>query len=161
MGSSYYNKILDITYSMSLILIISILIDYMINTLCHSGVISIDTDLSEEGGIASLSTCYDILLVFSLSTCWESVGFTIEASSNTTSLLKLILLSFGSQIYNLSHLSWNPLTHLSLVLDSSYLPWHSNRSDKQIFEASYSLEQLFLSKLPKEFYLLLQTKTTY
>jgi len=57
-----------------------------------------DTELSEDGGVASLSIGCDILSVFSLSTYWDSVGFTTKSLSNVTSLLKMIFLSFKSQI---------------------------------------------------------------
>jgi len=95
-SSSNYNRILDITHNWFLILIsISVLIGYIITTLCHHR-----CDLEWYWFIwrwwsSSIATYCNILLVFLLSTCWEFIDFTIEVSSNVTSLLKMIL-SFGS-----------------------------------------------------------------
>jgi len=85
-----------------------------------SGVISNNNKLSEDSREASLFTYYDILLVFLLSICWESVGFTIEAQiwlpyskwSSCPLVLKFCILS---------RLSWNLLTHLSSIFDPTRL----------------------------------------
>ena len=66
---------------MSLILIIiNILIGYMLLPYVTAGMISNDIVLFRDDEVASLSTCCNIPLVFSLSTCREFIGFTIEAS---------------------------------------------------------------------------------
>ena len=99
--SSYNcNRISDLIRNMSSILgVFNILISYIILSFCITvGEMSNDTELHRVCRVTSLSTWYDTSVVFLLSTCWDSVGFTIEASSNVTSLLKIVFLSFRSHI---------------------------------------------------------------
>ena len=62
----------------------------MISTRCHIRRDLIWLEPTRKCRVASYSTSCDISLAFILSTCWETVGFTIKASSNVTSVLQFV-----------------------------------------------------------------------
>jgi len=64
-----------------------------------SGEVLIDTEPTGDSRVTSTSISCDTSLVFSLSTCWETVDFNAEVLSNMTCWLYTIFLFSGS--YNL------------------------------------------------------------
>jgi len=61
-----------------------------------SGEVLTDTEPTGGGGVASTSTRCDTSLIFVLSSCWETVDFISEVSSNVTYWLNTIFLFSGS-----------------------------------------------------------------
>ena len=111
--SSSCNRILDLIHNLSLILMSSVSSSATwFSSRVTVGGISNDTELTGVCGVASLFNCCDTFVVLLLSTCWESVAFIIEASSNVTYIQDLFIV-FLSHIFS----------HLTLLLKFKNSPF--------------------------------------